>query len=413
MKNLFKVLGIIALVALIGFSVVGCGGEDDPNNNNNNNNNGGGDVAVAWTGLTANGTANTTDTTSLTLTFDRDPVGLAIDNVTVTGATKGTLSASGATRTLTISNITIAQGANVTVGLTNPSGYAITPTSRTAAINKGISVTSITINKTGILFFQNNLLLAADDTVRIYANIAPGSVSNKAVIWTISTNVATVTNKGAVDYGNFNIAADVTGINAGTATIKVTTEDGGFEDECTVIISAAGTPGLAYTTLGSGTSSTAEVNKGTVTSGAVVIPATHGGLPVTVIGDFHGLSGITSIDIPNSVKSIEGLSSTGLTSVTIPDSVTSIANDAFNNCDSLASVTIGSGVTSIGSQAFYSESLTSVTFEGTIASSNFNSIAFYGLGDLRDKYLAAGGGIGTYTRSGTGTGGDPYIWTKQ
>jgi len=33
MKNLFKVLGIIALVAIIGFSVVGCGGEEEDDNN--------------------------------------------------------------------------------------------------------------------------------------------------------------------------------------------------------------------------------------------------------------------------------------------------------------------------------------------------------------------------------------------
>jgi len=39
MKNVFKVLGVIALVAVIGFGLVSCGGDDDKDNNNNNNNN--------------------------------------------------------------------------------------------------------------------------------------------------------------------------------------------------------------------------------------------------------------------------------------------------------------------------------------------------------------------------------------
>jgi hypothetical protein len=50
--------------------------------------------------------------------------------------------------------------------------------------------------------------------------------------------------------------------------------------------------------------------------------------------------------------------------------------------------------------------LTSVTFQGTIASANLNSDAFYTLNDLRDEYLA--GGKGTYTRAS-----DRTTWTKQ
>ena len=37
MKNAIKLFGIIALVAVIGFSMVACGGDDDGDNNNNNN----------------------------------------------------------------------------------------------------------------------------------------------------------------------------------------------------------------------------------------------------------------------------------------------------------------------------------------------------------------------------------------
>jgi len=94
-----------------------------------------------------------------------------------------------------------------------------------------------------------------------------------------------------------------------------------------------------------------------------------------------------------------------LTSVTIPNSVTSIGEVAFVSCFNLTSVTIPNSVTSIGGWAFTNcTSLTSVTFQGTIASGNFDNDAFgrrgedgY-IGDLRDKYLASDGGIGTYVR---------------
>jgi len=116
-------------------------------------------ISVSWTGLTANGKANSATTTALTLTFDKNPVGLATDNITVTGATKGNLSGNGTTRTLTISNITVAQGGNVTVTLTSPTGYAMTPRFRTVAINKaggGGTVTAVSAGDVHIVAIQGD-----------------------------------------------------------------------------------------------------------------------------------------------------------------------------------------------------------------------------------------------------------------
>ena len=97
-----------------------------------------------------------------------------------------------------------------------------------------------------------------------------------------------------------------------------------------------------------------------------------------------------------------------LIGVTLPNGITGgIGANAFDGCTNLTDITLPSGINSIGANAFKDcSNLTSVTFNGTIPSGSFDTNAFSGLGDLRDKYLA--GGTGTYTRSNGGT-----TWTKQ
>jgi uncharacterized repeat protein (TIGR02543 family) len=89
---------------------------------------------VSFSGLEANGESGVT-TTELTLTFDKDPTTLTIGDVAVSGATKGTLSGSGTTRTLGISAITAGDGGDVTVTITNPTGFTITPASMTVPVH--------------------------------------------------------------------------------------------------------------------------------------------------------------------------------------------------------------------------------------------------------------------------------------
>ena len=82
-------------------------------------------------------------------------------------------------------------------------------------------------------------------------------------------------------------------------------------------------------------------------------------------GAFYRCTGLKSIDIPNSVTSIEDYAfsyCTGLTSITIPNSVTSIGSFAFSGCTGLTSITIPNSVTSIVGYAFSGcTGLTSVT----------------------------------------------------
>jgi hypothetical protein len=93
-----------------------------------------------------------------------------------------------------------------------------------------------------------------------------------------------------------------------------------------------------------------QTNQGTIVitryggaSGAVNIPATLGGLPVTSIADFafYDWANVTSVTIPNTVTNI-GVNAfadcPNLTSVTVSNSLLSIKDYAFAGCSNLISV---------------------------------------------------------------------------
>ena len=109
------------------------------------------------------------------------------------------------------------------------------------------------------------------------------------------------------------------------------------------------------------------------TGGAVVIPSTLGGYPVTAIGEFSfdTIPAVTSVTIPDSVTSIgnSAFACTGITNVTIPDNVTYLEKYAFYGCTELEHVTIGSGLTSISESLFSGcSSLESVSIPSGVAS---------------------------------------------
>ncbi|MBD5156644.1 MAG: leucine-rich repeat domain-containing protein [Butyrivibrio sp.] len=89
----------------------------------------------------------------------------------------------------------------------------------------------------------------------------------------------------------------------------------------------------------------------------LTIPESIGGKKVTSIGHnaFHGCSGLTRVEIPESVIGIgdDAFSfCSGLTRVEIPESVTYIGYSAFEGCSGLTRVEIPESVTSIGYAAF-------------------------------------------------------------
>jgi len=82
----------------------------------------------------------------------------------------------------------------------------------------------------------------------------------------------------------------------------------------------------------------------TGSGGAVVIPNTTNGLPITSIGDaaFFNKSTLTSVTIGTNVGLIgdQAFSYSSLTSVALPASVTNIAFDSFLTCPSLTAITV-------------------------------------------------------------------------
>lgn len=114
-----------SLAAFLILAVVlsGCGGSG-----------GGASTIVFENVVQIGGASETADSTGLELTFSSDPATLTADHITVTGAIKGALSGTGTTRTLDISNISVGDGGTISVAITNPPGYKITGSPKTAVV---------------------------------------------------------------------------------------------------------------------------------------------------------------------------------------------------------------------------------------------------------------------------------------
>jgi len=186
-----------------------------------------------------------------------------------------------------------------------------------------------------------------------------------------------------------------------------------------------GTPGLSFAFVAGSGDTEYSVSRGSVTSGAVVIPAYYNGLPVTTIlnTSFLNRTGITSIFIPATVTTImDGSTATGaffgctnlesvvfgsgsqletigsfafyncrnLESIVIPANVKNIGSSAFRGCTNLESIVFenGSLLETIGNNAFRGTAIASITIPGGVTSVGQNQ--FRGCPNLVSVFISEG-----------------------
>lgn len=115
--------------------------------------------------------------------------------------------------------VTAVSAGDATIKVTTEDGEFEATCSVTVNAVDYVPVESVSLDKT-------SLGLTEGETAQLTATVEPEDASNKNVTWESSnTNVATVDANG-----------EVTAVSAGTATITVTTVDGGKTDTCTVTV---------------------------------------------------------------------------------------------------------------------------------------------------------------------------------
>ena len=160
-------------------------------------------------------------------------------------------------------------------------------------------------------------------------------------------------------------------------------------------------------------------------TGALTIPATLNGYPVTKIGKyaFDSCGEMTAVTIPDTVTEIDelafdacdalatvnfgtGLKSIGraafnacgsLANLDLPDGLTSIGINAFNSCSSLSSLVIPDSVNKLDALAFeYCTGLTSVTLPDTLT--DIGDRVFYRCESLTDVTLKTQAAVDSFMR---------------
>ena len=106
--------------------------------------------------------------------------------------------------------------------------YAAPSTDTINGYNSGGSTETVSV--TGVSLNKNSTSIVEGESEALSATVSPSNATNQAVTWTSSdTSVATVSTSGRVS-----------AVAEGSATITVTTSDGGFTATCAVTVTSAG-----------------------------------------------------------------------------------------------------------------------------------------------------------------------------
>ena len=124
-------------------------------------------------------------------------------------------------------SVATVSSAGVVTGVANGTAKITAKSSDDASIKAECTVTvTAPIAVAGVALNETALDMYFGDTETLVANFTPANATNKTVTWeSDKTSVATVSSEGVV-----------TAVGAGTCTIKVTTDDGGFTATCDVTV---------------------------------------------------------------------------------------------------------------------------------------------------------------------------------
>ena len=171
------------------------------------------DTTVSVTGVSLNNN---------TLTLNAGDTSTLIATVLPTNATNKSV-------TWSTNNSTVASVNNGTVTAHAKGQATIRVTTADGGYSASCVVTvnevSTTVSVQGVTLSTNTLSMKVGGTTTLTANIRPSNATNKNVTWSSNSAVASVSN------------GLVTANSVGQATIRVTTEDGGYSDSCIVTVS--------------------------------------------------------------------------------------------------------------------------------------------------------------------------------
>ena len=120
-----------------------------------------------------------------------------------------------------------------------------------------VTIQAQTVSVTGVSLNKTSLSMTVGDTQTLTATITPSNATDKSVTWSSSnTSVATVSTSGVV-----------TAKAAGSATITVTTNDGGKKATCTVSVQSFSLPVLSVVTVSNIQQTSATLSSGITSTG--------------------------------------------------------------------------------------------------------------------------------------------------